>query len=228
MNNVPRALLVGAYGRMGRAVAAAAAKEPGLTIKAELGRGDPITPRIDGCDVVIDFSSANATEAVCHACAEHGKALVLGATGHTATQKASIAAGARRVPIVFAANFSVGVNALFALTRRAAELLGAEYDVDVIEMHHRTKKDAPSGTAKRLVEILTDVGEANRPVATQSVRAGDIVGDHMVIFAGPGERLEMIHRATSRETFAVGALRAARWIIDQPAGLYSMENVLGF
>jgi len=228
MNNIPRVLLVGAHGRMGRAVAAAAAKEPGLTIKAELGRGDPITQGIDGCDVVIDFSSANATEAVCRACVEHRKALVLGATGHNATQKASIVAGARQIPIVFAANFSVGVNALFALTRRAAELLGAEYDVDVTEMHHRTKKDSPSGTAKRLVEILTDVGGANRSVATQSVRAGDIVGDHMVIFAGPGERLEMIHRATSRETFAAGALRAARWIIDQPAGLYSMENVLGF
>jgi 4-hydroxy-tetrahydrodipicolinate reductase len=178
--------------------------------------------------VVIDFSNANATEAVCRACAEHRKALVLGTTGHNATQKTSIAASARQIPIVFAANFSVGVNALFALTRRAAELLGAEYDIDVIEMHHRTKKDAPSGTAKRLVEILADVGEANRPVGTQSIRAGDIVGDHMVIFTGPGERLEMIHRSASRETFATGALRAARWIIDQPAGLYSMENVLGF
>ena len=228
MNNVPRLLLVGAHGRMGRAVAAAAAKEPGLTIKSELGRGDSITSAIDGCDVVIDFSTANATEAVCLVCAEHHKALVLGTTGHNATQKTSIAAAARQIPIVFAANFSVGVNALFALTRRAAELLGAEFDVDVIEMHHRTKKDAPSGTAKRLVEILTDVGEATRPVATQSIRAGDIVGDHMVIFTGPGERLEMIHRAASRETFAAGALRAARWIIDQPAGLYSMENVLGF
>jgi 4-hydroxy-tetrahydrodipicolinate reductase len=228
MNNVPCVLLVGAHGRMGRAVAAAATKEPGLTIKTELGRGDPITPGINGCDVVIDFSSANATEAVCRACAERRKALVLGTTGHNATQKTSVAAAARQIPIVFAANFSVGVNALFALTRRAAELLGTEFDVDVIEMHHRTKKDAPSGTAKRLVEILTDVGEANRLVATQSVRAGDIVGDHMVIFTGPGERLEMIHRATSRETFAAGALRAARWIIDQPAGLYSMENVLGF
>jgi len=228
MNNVPRVLLIGAHGRMGRAVAAAAAKEPGLTIKAKLERGDPITPGIDDCDVVIDFSSANATEAVCRGCAESRKALVLGTTGHNATQKALIAAAARQIPIVFAANFSVGVNALFALTQRAAELLGAEFDVDVIEMHHRTKKDAPSGTAKRLVEILTGLGEASRAVATHSIRSGDIVGDHMVIFTGPGERLELVHRASSRETFAAGALRAARWIVDQPAGLYSMENVLGF
>jgi 4-hydroxy-tetrahydrodipicolinate reductase len=228
MNNAPRVLLVGARGRMGRAVAAAAAKEPGPTIRAELGRGDPITPGIEGCNVVIDFSSANATEAVCRACVEHRTALVLGTTGHNATQKASIAATARQIPIVFAANFSIGVNALFAITRRAAELLGGEFDVDVIETHHRTKKDAPSGTAKRLMEILTGVGETSRPVATHSIRAGDIVGDHVVIFTGPGERLELIHRATSRETFAAGALRAAGWIIDQPAGLYSMENVLGF
>jgi 4-hydroxy-tetrahydrodipicolinate reductase len=227
MKDVPRVLLIGARGRMGRAVAAAAAKESGLTIKAELGRGDPIAPKIDDCEVVVDFSTADATEAVCRACTQHRKALVLGTTGHNAMQKESIAAAAERIPIVFAANFSVGVNALFALTRRVAELLGTEFDVDVIEMHHRTKNDAPRGTAKRLVEILTDVREPDRPVSTQSIRAGDIVGDHMVIFAGPGERLELTHRAASRETFAAGALRAARWVVDQPAGLYSMENVLG-
>jgi 4-hydroxy-tetrahydrodipicolinate reductase len=227
MNNVPRVLLVGARGRMGRAIVAAAAKEPGLTITAEVGRGDPIASRIDDCDVAIDFSTADATEAVCRACTQHRKALVLGTTGHTAMQKKSITAAAQTIPIVFAANFSVGVNALFALTRRTAELLGGEFDVSVIEMHHRTKKDAPSGTAKRLVEILTNAGQADRSVATQSIRAGDIVGEHAVIFAGPGERLELTHRAASRETFAVGALRAARWVIDQPTGLYGMENVLG-
>jgi 4-hydroxy-tetrahydrodipicolinate reductase len=226
MNDSPRVLLVGARGRMGRAVAAAATQEPGLTIKAELVRGDPIAPKIDGCDVVIDFSSADATEAVCRACTEHRKALVLGTTGHSTLQKRSIAAAAQEIPIVFAANFSVGVNALFVLTRCAAELLGREFDVDVIEMHHRTKKDSPSGTAKRLVEILTEQGEVARPVSTHSIRSGGIVGEHTIIFAGPGERLELTHRASSRETFAAGALRAARWIIDQPAGLYSMENVL--
>ncbi len=227
MNDARRVLLVGAGGRMGRAIAAAAAKAPGLTIESGLGRGDSIAPRIDSCDVVIDFSTADATEVICHACVEHRKALVLGTTGHSATQKASIAASARQIPIVFAANFSVGVNALFALTRYAAKLLGEEFDVDVMEMHHKTKKDAPSGTAKRLVEILTDFGKASRSVATQSIRAGDIVGDHTVIFAGPGERLELSHRASNRETFAAGALRAARWVTGRQPGLYSMENVLG-
>jgi 4-hydroxy-tetrahydrodipicolinate reductase len=227
MNDVPRVLLVGARGRMGRVIVAVAAQEPCLTIAAELDQGDPIAPVIDGCDVVIDFSAAEATVQVCAACAQHKKALVLGTTGHSAAQKESVVAAARTVPIVFAANFSVGVNTLFALTRRAANLLGEEFDLDVIEMHHRTKKDAPSGTAKRLLEILQEVRGAAGAVPSQSVRAGDIVGEHTVIFAGPGERLELTHRAASRETFAVGALRAARWVLTQPPGLYRMEDVLG-
>jgi len=219
--------LVGAKGRMGRAVAGAIEKDPSLTIAAGLARGSTLEAALDDCAVVIDFSVAEATEAVCRACAARQKPLVLGTTGHNATQKELIAAAARKIPIVFAANFSIGVNALFALTRRAAELLGGEFDVEVIEMHHRTKKDAPSGTAKRLVEILSHAREQGPPLSAQSIRAGDIVGEHTILFAGPGERLELTHRATSRETFAVGALRAARWVIDQSPGLYTMENVLG-
>jgi 4-hydroxy-tetrahydrodipicolinate reductase len=222
-----RVALVGAKGRMGKAVLTAAAENPGLTIAAELDRGNALEPALDHCDVVIDFSVAEATDALCRACAARQKPLVLGTTGHDATQKESITLAAREIPIVFAANFSVGVNALFALTRRAAELLGNKFDVDVIELHHRRKKDAPSGTAKRLVEILAGVRGNDRPVSTQSIRAGDIVGEHTVLFAGPGERLELMHRAASRETFAIGSLRAARWVVDQPAGLYSMEDVLG-
>lgn len=220
-----RVLLVGAGGRMGKAIAATVASDASLTIAAGLERGDSIAPAIESCDVVIDFSVADATEAICRACAAHQKPLVLGTTGHDARQKESITAAARLIPIVFAANFSIGVNVLFALTRRAAELSGSEFDVDVIEMHHRTKKDAPSGTAKRLVEILR--GARGGEIAAKSVRAGDIVGEHMVILSGAGERLELTHRASSRETFAVGALRAARWAIKQPAGLYNMEDVLG-
>ena len=221
-----RVALVGAKGRMGKAVLAAIAADPGLTIAGELDRGSALEPALDHCDVVIDFSVADATDAVCRACAARQKSLVLGTTGHDATQKESITLAARQIPIVFAANFSVGVNALFALTRRAAELLGNKFDVDVIELHHRTKKDAPSGTAKRLLEILQKA-RGDHDIAAQSVRAGDIVGEHTILFAGPGERLELIHRAASRETFAVGALRAARWVVGQSAGLYSMEDVLG-
>lgn len=222
-----RVLLVGAHGRMGKAVADAVARDASLTIAAGLDRGDSIAPAIESCEVVIDFSAADATEAVCRACAKYTKPLVLGTTGQTAAQRDYVTTAAHHIPIVFAANFSVGVNVLFALTRRAAELLGNDFDLDVVEMHHRTKKDAPSGTAKRLLEILQEVCAGDRAIAAQSVRAGDIVGEHTVIFAGAGERLEVTHRAASRETFALGALRAARWAIAQPAGLYNMEDVLG-
>jgi 4-hydroxy-tetrahydrodipicolinate reductase len=222
-----RILLVGAEGRMGNAVTAAVAQSTGLTITAGLRRGDAIGPLLGDCNVVIDFSAADATEVVCRACAEQGRPLVLGTTGLSAEQKDSITVAARAIPIVYAANFSIGVNALFALTRQAAKSLGEDFDLEVIEMHHRTKKDAPSGTAKRLVEILEETRAAGNGVPVHSVRAGDIVGDHRIIFAGPGERLELIHRAASRETFARGALQAARWVIGKPAGLYSMEDVLG-
>ena len=222
-----RILLVGAGGRMGKAVAAAVAKDASLTIAAGLERGDPLAPAIENCEVVIDFSTAGATETVCQICAENGKPLVLGTTGHSVAQKDSAVAAAQKIPLVFAANFSVGVNVLFALTRRAAELLGNDFDLDVVEMHHRGKKDAPSGTAKRLLEILQEVRGGGDAIPAQSIRAGDIVGEHTVLFAGAGERLELTHRAASRETFAVGALRAARWVINQPVGLYNMEDVLG-
>ena len=220
-----RVVLVGADGRMGQAVATAVAKDADLTIVAGVERGELLAPAIETSDVVIDFSAADATEAVCRACAAHGRPLILGTTGHSPAQKNSVAAAAQRIPVVFAANFSVGVNVLFALTRQAVELLGDDFDLDVIEMHHRTKKDAPSGTAKRLLEILQKA--RGREIPAQSIRAGDIVGEHTVIFAGAGERLELTHRAGSRETFAVGALRAARWAITQPPGLYRMEDVLG-
>jgi 4-hydroxy-tetrahydrodipicolinate reductase len=222
-----RIALLGANGRMGKAVAAAAAKSAGLTIAAGIERNEPIAPAIESCDVVIDFSAADATEMICQACAQLGKPLVLGTTGHSAAQKDAVTAAAKKIPLVFAANFSVGINVLFALTRRATELLGKDFDLDVIELHHRTKKDAPSGTAKRLLEILQEVRGGEHAFAAQSIRAGDIVGEHTVIFTGAGERLELTHRAGSRETFAAGALRAARWAITQPPGLYNMEDVLG-
>ena len=127
------------------------------------------------------------------------------------------------MPIVFASNFSVGVNTLFALTRRAAEIFGSEFAPKITETHHKMKKDAPSGTAKTLGEILKEAQE----VPIESIREGDVVGEHTVTFTGPGERLELTHRAGSREIFARGALRAAQWIVTKPAGLYSMQDVLG-
>jgi 4-hydroxy-tetrahydrodipicolinate reductase len=212
---------------MGCAVAAAIANDPEFAITTGLNRGDSIDNAIGNCDVVIDFSAPDATAAVCNACAKHRKPLVLGTTGHTAMQKESVKSAARDVPIVFAANFSAGINVLFVLAREAAKSLGEKFNVEVIEMHHRMKKDAPSGTAKRLLEILREARGDDCEVPVHSIRAGDIVGDHMVLLAAKGERLELTHRAGSRETFALGALRAARWVVEQPPGLYDMEDVLG-
>lgn len=226
MNAPARVLLVGPGGRMGRAIAAAAETDPGLTIAAAAERGDALEPLLRECDAVIDFSLPEATAAVCRACAESARPLVLGTTGQSASQKEAVHTAAEKIPIVFAANFSLGVNVLFALARQAAALLGDDFDLEIVEAHHRMKKDAPSGTAKRLAEILQESrGSGSLPV--HSMRIGDVVGDHQVIFAGRGERLELTHRASSRETFARGALHAARWVMEQPAGLYSMENVLG-
>jgi 4-hydroxy-tetrahydrodipicolinate reductase len=132
---------------------------------------------------------------------------------------------AKSLPIVFASNFSVGVNALFALTRRAAEILGSEFAPRIVETHHKMKKDAPSGTAKTLAEILKEALKTEIPI--ESIREGEVVGEHTVSFVGPGERLELTHRAGSREIFARGALRAAEWVVGKPARLYSMQDVLG-
>ena len=245
MNTPVRLLLVGAHGRMGQAISRAARAGHDVEITGECGRGDPITGCVRECDVMVDVSTADAAEEICGACAEHRKPLVIGTTGHSASQAAVIARTAEAIPVVLAPNFSVGVNTLFWLTRKAAELLGEEFDAEIVETHHRLKKDAPSGTAKRLAEVLCDAREleyqhhvahgregivCERPqkqIGMHAIRAGDVVGEHTVIFAGPGERLELTHRASSRDTFAVGALRAARWIATQTAGLYNMEHVLG-
>jgi 4-hydroxy-tetrahydrodipicolinate reductase len=131
------------------------------------------------------------------------------------------------VPIVFASNFSIGVNVLFWLTSKAAELLGDDFVPEIIETHHKMKKDAPSGTAKTIAQLLKTAQKIQTEIPIQSIREGEIVGQHTVIFTGPAERLELTHRAASREIFARGALRAAKWIMGKPPGLYSMQDVLG-
>jgi 4-hydroxy-tetrahydrodipicolinate reductase len=244
VKNRVRVLLVGAKGRMGQAIAAAA-EAADAVIVAGLDLGDDLGKEIGRCDVVVDFSHPSATEAVNRACLEVGKPLVVGTTGHSDEQRASIEATSKSLPVVLSPNFSVGVNALFWLTREAARMLGDDFDLEIVETHHRLKKDAPSGTAKKLAEILCEVrkldyatnakhgregliGERSaKEIGVHSIRAGDVVGDHTVTLAGPGERLELTHKAASRETFAAGALRAARWVVGKPAGLYSMEDVLG-
>lgn len=238
-------IVVGSKGRMGEALARLAGQDPGLEWVAGLDKGDDVPGVMDRCDVLIEFAHHSVSGALAQMAADRGKAMIIGTTGHTADERTAIGEAARVVPIVFAPNFSVGVNLLFFLAQLAAETLGEDYDQEVVEMHHRQKLDAPSGTARRLGEILAEAaggtydaltlhgrhGEVGaRPrgvIGMHALRGGDVVGDHTVHFSGAGERLELTHRASSRDTFASGALRAARWVRNQPAGLYSMQDVLG-
>ena len=237
--------IVGYKGRMGQALLGCAATNTELKVVAEVDQGDDLEPAIVRADVVIDFSFHEVTGQVAQICAENKKPLVIGTTGHGESEKVQIAKTVSRIPVVWASNYSTGVNTLFWLTRKAAEILGPGFDLEVVEMHHRMKKDAPSGTAATLVEILAEVrdqqlkdvirhgrkGIVGERTATEigmhSLRGGDVVGDHTVVFAAPGERLELTHKASSRETFAIGALRAAQWVIGQKPGVYDMQNVLG-
>ena len=225
MKNRVRVALIGARGRMGQTIVDLAKGDPTIDIVAECDLGDAIDVAMKGCDVAIEFSNASAIEEVCAAATKDRNALVIGTTGHSAEQRQLIESAAKSLPIVFASNFSVGVNALFALTRRAAEILGSEFKPEIVETHHTKKKDAPSGTAKTLGEILKR--ELNLDVLIESIREGDVVGQHTVTFVGPAECLELTHRAGSREIFGSGALRAAKWVIGKSPGLYSMQDVLG-
>jgi 4-hydroxy-tetrahydrodipicolinate reductase len=196
-------------------------------------------------DAVIDFTAPSATLAHAAIAVETGKVLVVGTTGLSKDDEARLAEAARAVPVVYAPNFSVGVNLLMALTERAAAILAEDYDIEIVEMHHRHKVDAPSGTALGLGRAAArgrevaldsvwcksrDGHTGARPrgeIGFATLRGGDVVGDHTVMFAADGERVELTHKASSRAVFAKGAVRAARWAAGKPAGLYSMRDVLG-
>jgi 4-hydroxy-tetrahydrodipicolinate reductase len=240
-----RIIITGSKGRMGRALLASVPQHPELQVVGQIDQGDDLTPILLQADVLIDFSSHQATPGIAALCADRQKAMVIGTTGHSTEALSEITRFAPVIPMVISSNFSTGVNALFWLTRKAAEILGPGFDLEVVEMHHRLKRDAPSGTAKTIAEILARVrqqqldqvlrhgragitGErTTAEIGMHSMRGGDVIGDHTVIFAGNGERLELTHKASSRETFANGALRAAEWVVKQKPGLYSMEDVLG-
>ncbi len=227
MNVTLRVLLVGAAGRMGKTIVDLAKNDPNTDIVAQCDLGDAIEPAMTKCDVAIDFSHPHAIEEICRAALQYRRAVVIGTTGHSAEQQQIIEKAAKALPIVFASNFSIGVNSLFALTRNAAEMLGREFNVEIIETHHRMKKDAPSGTAKTLAAILRKARSTDNQIPIQSIREGEVVGEHTVIFSGPDERLELCHKASSRAAFARGALRAAHWVTGKSPGLYSMQEVLG-
>lgn len=237
-------IITGAKGRMGRALLACAPSHAKLEVVGQIDQGDDLGAVIAGCDAVIDFSTHNATAGIAQLCIRHKKALVIGTTGHNDTETFEISKAKPHIPMVWASNYSTGVNTLFWMTRKAAEILGPDFDLEVVEMHHRLKRDAPSGTAKTLAEILARVRSLHMEQAARhgrhgivgertpgeigvhSIRGGDVVGDHTVIFANIGERVELTHKASSRDTFANGALRAAAWVVKQKPGLYDMQDVL--
>ena len=235
-------LLNGARGRMGQAIQAVAA-EHHITVAASVSNGDDPAAGIHECAAVVDFSFHTATLPLVELATKHSKPCIIGTTGHSDEERGAIGALATILPMVWAGNFSIGVNLLNALTGQAAETLGAEYQPEVIEMHHRHKRDAPSGSAEQLIRTvraargLTAHQErygrhgvlSERPdaeIGVHAIRGGDIIGEHTVLFAGPGERLELTHRASDRHIFAHGALRAVHWALRQKPGLYTMAHVL--
>lgn len=237
-------LLNGARGRMGVAISNIAESNDAV-ITAACDAGDDAASQVPQCEAIIDFSFHEVTLSMAELAVAQNIPLVIGTTGHTPEEKAAILATVDgKIPVVWAGNYSVGVNTLNYLTRKAAAILSDKYEPEVLEMHHHHKKDAPSGTAERLIEILKDayaLGQEQvvhgreglvgaRPakeIGVHAIRGGDIVGEHTVYFCGEGERIELTHRATDRKIFAVGAVRAAQWAVGKAPGIYNMEDVLG-
>ena len=244
-------VISGACGRMGQTIARLALADSVFSVGAALemsgheanGKdygallGRAITPTVNVVtdakaaikqgDVLIEFTSPEATVGHLQLAQELRRPMVIGTTGLSEAQLLTLRNAAKAIPIVFSPNMSVGVNVLFEVAQLAAQRLGLSYDVEIIEAHHKHKKDAPSGTAKRLAEVVALARkQAASAVPVHAIRSGDIVGDHTVVLAGPSERLELTHRAHSREVFAQGALRAAQFVVNQPPGLYDMSHVL--
>ena len=267
MRSPVRIAILGATGRMGRAMIQAAALLPAVRLAVALDRaGNPllgqdaatqaglppagvlVTDNLEASikefDVLIDFSRPEGTLAALPLCVQHGKAVVIGTTGFTPAQKAQIAAHAEKIPVCLSANFSIGVNVSLKLLELAAKALGDAYDVEIVEAHHRHKVDAPSGTALRMGEAVaaglgrdlkdcavyerygTTGARDAKAIGFATIRGGDVVGDHTVMFLGEGERIEISHKATSRMNFSGGAIRAAAWLHGREAGLYEMKDVL--
>lgn len=239
-------LVTGISGRMGQAVNAAVTGNDATCVGATHDQGQELYPAISSCDVIIDFSHHSFTPTLLAEAIKNKIPVVIGTTGHSDEERDLITAAAKEIPIVYASNYSVGVNTLFWLTKKAASVLKESSDIEVVEMHHRHKIDAPSGTAKTLAEILceetglsyeNDVAHGregivgarpHRQIGMHALRGGDVVGDHTVVFAADGERVELSHKASSRMTFANGSVRAALWLQGKEAGLYNMQDVLGF
>jgi len=223
-----------------------AVREAGDEVAAELDAGDDLEAGLAAADVAIDFSNWQATRPLVDAALTHKVPLIIGTTGHEPDLRRQLEQSMQPLPVVWAGNFSVGVNLLFHLTRIASDILGTEYGAELVEMHHRHKVDAPSGTAERLLEILLETRKASRDdlrhgrkgitgartepeIGVHALRGGSVVGEHTVVFAGEGETVRLEHRAEDRIIFARGAVRAAHWLVNRNTpGLFRMEDVLGF
>jgi len=261
----PRLTVAGAMGRMGKRIISLAIESGEFDITGATERpdhpdiGKPLntleagwpesvslaSKYSDDTDVVINFTLAEGADAAIEFCDANSVALVMGATGLNVEQKAKLRAAAEKVPVVYATNMSVGMNVLFSLVGKAAQMLGDDYDIEIVEQHHRFKKDAPSGSALTLAENICkatgrefpdcldmarsgkDAAREKGAIGIHAVRAGDITGIHSVICSTLGETVTLNHTAHNRDNFARGALRAAKWLVDKPAGLYSMGDVLG-
>ena len=223
MNSV-RVIICGARGRMGRALIDCVNADRELHLAGEIDQGDDLAKIVAGCDVIVDFSIREATAGIAKLAAQHKKALIIGTTGHSDAERDVILGAAKPIPVVWSSNFSTGVNTLFWLTGKVAGIVPG-WEMEIVETHHTAKQDAPSGTAKTLQQVIKKATGKDAPA--HALRIGDVVGDHTVAFGTVGERLELTHRASSRETFARGALRAAKWAVTQQPGLYDMQDVLG-
>jgi len=231
--------IAGVCGRMGRRIFELASADKDFELNLALEK--KATPMIgkdigklkissspDGLfliDVFIDFTTPEAADTNLDYVAKYKKPLVLGTTGLSEAQIKKVEDIARVVPVVFSPNMAIGVNVLFAMLPEIAKRLGADYNIEIVEAHHKAKKDAPSGTAKKFGQILKEATRG-KEIPTHAIRLGDIVGDHTIIFCGNSERIEIKHQAHSRDLFAVGALKAAKWVFNKPPGLYSMQDVL--
>ncbi|OGW92768.1 MAG: 4-hydroxy-tetrahydrodipicolinate reductase [Nitrospirae bacterium RIFCSPLOWO2_12_FULL_63_8] len=237
--------LVGALERKGHPAVGSDAGEVAGCGRAGVVVTDNLAALAERADVLIEFTAPDVTLMHLAIMAASRKAMVIGTTGLSANQIGEVQKAATSIPCVFSPNMSVGINVVLKVLAEMARAFGEDYDIEVTEAHHRLKKDAPSGTALKIAQVLADatgrdldqvaaygrrgmIGERKRgEIGIQVVRAGDIVGDHTVLFGGPGERIEVTHRAQSRDTFARGALRAAQWVVTRPPGLYDMHDVLG-
>ncbi|MFA6078359.1 MAG: 4-hydroxy-tetrahydrodipicolinate reductase [Candidatus Omnitrophota bacterium] len=216
----------GAKGKMGARIVDLAKEDGELELAAEFDIGDDAEGSIAKSDCLIDFTAPDATMVNLAICEKQKKAIVIGTTGLTDTEKARVKAASASIPVVFSPNMSVGVNVLFKIVQDAARLLGPEYSTQILEAHHINKKDAPSGTAKELARIIKDA-TGSHDVPIESIREDEIVGEHTVTFESPFDIIELTHSAKTRDIFAKGALEAAKFAVTKKNGLYTMNEVLG-